>query len=68
MSNVGLPPPPPPPPIFVIRSTRFDQSSPVQPISEIRGGSTSVTEEEENKEKKEKKEILVSNIGYRKAC
>ena len=37
----------------------FDQSSPVQPISEFRGASTSVTEEDDGRT-----EILVSNIGY----
>ena len=35
----------------------FDQSSPVQPVSESRGGSTNLTEDERT-------EILVSNIGY----
>ena len=38
---------------------RFDQSSLVQPVSESRGGSTSVTEQDERT-----KEILVSNIGF----
>ena len=38
---------------------RFDQSSPVQPISECMGGSTSITEEEEDG----RTEILLSNIG-----
>ena len=33
-----------------IRRTRFDQSSPVQPVSESRGGSTSVTEKENEEE------------------
>ena len=37
----------------------FDQSSQVQPISEIRGGSTSVMEEDGRTE-----EVLVSNIGF----
>ena len=41
-------------------NTGFDQSSPVQPVSESRGGGLSVTEVEEEEEKKE---ILVSNIG-----
>ena len=40
-----------------IRRTRFDQSSPVQPASESRGGSTSVTDGQT-------KEILVSNFGF----
>ena len=42
-----------------IRRTQFDQSSPVQPVSDFRGGSTSVTEKDEGRTK----EILVSNIG-----
>ena len=42
-----------------IRRTRFDQSSPVQPVSDFRGGSTSVTE----KEDEVWTEILVTNIG-----
>ena len=42
-----------------IRNLVFDQSSPVQPISEISGGTLSVTEEK-------KKEILVPNIGFKK--
>ena len=46
-----------------IRRTRFDQSSPVQHVSESRGGSTSVT----NK-RTEKKEILVSNFGCMEWC
>ena len=44
-----------------IRNLVFDQSSPVQPISESRGGSTSVTEEDGRWT-----EIIVSNIGYKK--
>ena len=39
-----------------IRNLVFDQSSPVQPVSEFRGGPLSVTEK--------KAEILVSNIGW----
>ena len=39
-----------------MRRTRFDQSSPVQPVSESRGGPLSVTDGRT-------KEILVSNIG-----
>ena len=42
-----------------MRRLVFDQSSPVQPVSECRGGTLSVME----KEKKEK-EILVSNLGW----
>ena len=30
---------------FNIRSTQFDQSSPVQPVSDFRGGSKSVTKD-----------------------
>ena len=42
-----------------IRRTGLDQSSPVHPVSDFRGGSLSVTE------KDGRTEILVSNIGYR---
>ena len=42
-----------------MRRLVFDQSSPVHPISESRGGSTSVTKSEVRKT-----EFLVSNIGY----
>ena len=42
---------------------QFDQSSPVQPVSEYRGGSLSLTKEEES-EGGRTKEILGSNIGY----
>ena len=40
----------------LIRRTRFDQSSPVQPVSDFRGGSLSVTEEEEEEEEEEEDE------------
>ena len=40
---------------------RFDQSSPVQPVSESRGGTLSVTNE--RAKDKQTKEILVSNFG-----
>ena len=40
----------------------FDQSSPVQPISEIRGGSLSVTEEDG---RRKTKELIMSNIGFK---
>ena len=42
-----------------IRRLRFDQSSPVQPVSG--GGSTSVTEDGGGQRTEE---ILVSNLGY----
>ena len=42
-----------------MRRLVFDQSSPVHPVSESRGGPLSVTEHERTKE------ILMSNIGYR---
>ena len=45
-----------------MRRTRFDQSSPVQPVSESRGGTLSVTEEE--KDEGRRTEILVSNFGF----
>ena len=38
---------------FNIRRTRFDQSSPAQPVSNFRGVSTSVTEEDEQRTKDE---------------
>ena len=41
--------------------TRFDQSSPVQPVSDFRGGSTSVTD---GGRRAEEQEILVTNIGF----
>ena len=44
-----------------LRRLVFDQSSPVQPVSESRGGPLSVAEEEEEQQQQE---ILVSNIGY----
>ena len=43
-----------------IRRTRFDQSSPVQPVSKSRGGNLSVTDGGGGVRTKE---ILVSNIG-----
>ena len=43
-----------------IRRTGFDESSPVQPISEYRGGTLSVTDDGR------RTEILVSNFGYQK--
>ena len=38
---------------------RIDQSSPVQPVSESRGGTLSLTEKEDGQT-----EILMSNRGY----
>ena len=38
---------------------QFDQSSPVQPVSDFRGGSTSVTEQ------KKKKEIWIRHMDFR---
>ena len=43
-----------------IRRTRFDQSSPVQPVSESRGGSTSVTEK---KNEQRKSLCLIFDVG-----
>ena len=40
----------------------FDKSSPVQPVSDFRGGSTSVTED--GGWRRTEQEILVSNIGF----
>ena len=42
-------------------NTQFDQSSPVQPVSEYRGVGLSVTKKK--KESGRRTEILVSNIG-----
>ena len=36
-----------------IRRTRFDQSSPVQPVSDFKGGTLSVTAEEEEEEEED---------------
>ena len=50
-----------------IRRTPFHQSSPVQAVSDFRGGSTSVTEEDGRMNKqsnKQTKEILVSNLEF----
>ena len=47
-----------------LRRLVFDQSSPVQPVSESRGGTLSVTEEDDERTNERTKEILVSNIGY----
>ena len=49
-------------PFFPILGGRdqSDQSSPVHPVSESRGGSTSVTDEQTDRRTKE---ILVSNLG-----
>ena len=46
-----------------MRRLVFDQSSPVQPVSESRGGTLSVTEEDGGGRRRRTKEILVSNIG-----
>ena len=49
-----------------IRRTRFDQSSPVQPVSESRGGPLNVTDGGRRTEESGRRtEILVSNLGYR---
>ena len=47
---------------FNIRRTQFDQSSPVQPVLNFRGGSTSTTD----KQMDGRMEILVSNISGQK--
>ena len=44
-----------------IRRTQLDQSSSVQPVSDFRWGTLSVTESEQTNEQTE--EILVSNVG-----
>ena len=49
---------------YNIRRTQFDLSSPVQPISDFRGGPLSVTQEESG----QRTEILVFNIGYLCSC
>ena len=49
-----------------IRRTGFDQSSPVQPVSESRGGTLSVTDGGGRRTNEGRtKEILVSNIGFK---
>ena len=49
---------------YNIRRTQFDLSSPVQPISDFRGGPLSITQEESG----QRTEILVFNIGYLCSC
>ena len=41
---------------------QFDQSSPVQPVAELGGGTLSVTEKDGGR--RTEQEILVSNIGF----
>ena len=51
--------------VLNIRSTRFNQSSPFQPISDFMGGSRSVAEDGGwSRTDGRTEEILVSNIGY----
>ena len=44
--------------------TQFNQSSPEKPVSDLRGVSTSVTDEKTDGQTDGRTEILVSNIGF----
>ena len=47
--------------LYQLRRLVFDQSSPVHPVSESRGGTLSVTEKDKGRRTEE---ILVSNFGF----